>query len=144
MCICIFRVEPHVVINLSNHTSILFYNKSCVKNNHFQCTSVVMNCARLLSTAFVLWLLLTLAGDIEQNPGHSSTSDSSTSGLSSVPSNDYSDVFVNLNNLVTFTCLNTQSLISKRDIIESEFNDRDVLLFKIQRHGSIHKHLMMT
>ena len=129
MCICICRVKPHVVINLSNHTSILFYNKSCFKNNPFQCTSVVMNCARLLSTAFVLWLLLTVAGDIEQNPGPSSTSDSSTSGLSSVPSNDYSDVFVNLNNLVTFTCLNTQSLVSKRDIIESEFNDRDVLLF---------------
>jgi len=49
---------------------------------------------------------------------HASTNDTSLS-----------DDFLRIDNLISFTCLNIQSFKSKRDIIQAEFSDRDVLLF---------------
>jgi hypothetical protein len=38
-------------------------------------------------------------------------------------------IFLRIDNLISFTCLNIQSFKSKRDIIQAEFSDCNVLLF---------------
>jgi hypothetical protein len=70
-------------------------------------------------------LLILRSGDVEINPGP---------GVSSTPrlltsDTSLSDDCLRIDNLIYFTCLNIQSFISKRDIIQAELNHRDVLLF---------------
>ena len=64
------------------------------------------------------------AGDIEKNPGPILNSTSSSSSCST-----HSDPLLTGSQFLTFTCLNTQSFLAKRDLIEAELSDRDILLF---------------
>ena len=81
---------------------------------------------KLIFIILILTLLILLSGDVELNPGPLSSTESSSISESI---GDSVDLFLNTNNFVTFTCLNTQSLVSKRDLLLAEFSDRDVLLF---------------
>ena len=71
-------------------------------------------------------LLILRSGDVEINPGPGV---SPTPSLTSTNDTSLSDDFLRIDNLISFTCLNIQSFKSKRDIIQAEFSDRDVLLF---------------
>ena len=68
---------------------------------------------------FYSLMCLLLSGDIEMNPGPSTTSDSSV--------NDTFE-FLQLRELVTFSCINVQSVQPKLDILEAEMGDRDIIL----------------
>lgn len=70
---------------------------------------------------FILILLLYLSGDVEKNPGPSSSSSDSDS-------NDLNFENFKRQNLLTFTCINIQSVVPKLDILEAELGDRDVIL----------------
>ena len=69
-------------------------------------------------------LIILLCGDIEINPGPSSSISSIADSLDYLFANEKLDV----QDLLTFTCLNVQSILPKIDIIEAELGDRDIIL----------------
>ncbi|CAC5426853.1 unnamed protein product [Mytilus coruscus] len=87
---------------------------------------ILLTIIKAIIIATCLWLfnLMYRAGDIEKNPGPIVNSTSSCSSCST-----HTDTLLSGNHFLTFTCLNTQSFLAKRDIIQAEFSDRDILLF---------------
>ena len=79
-----------------------------------------------ITTSLWLFNLMYRAGDIEKNPGPILNSTSSCSTYST-----HSDSLLTGSHFLTFSCLNTQSFLAKRDLIEAELSDRDILFFYI-------------
>ena len=89
----------------------------------------VLLCIILVLCALYLYILVTLlSGDIELNPGPSSSDYS----LPSSNSNSNSLPFIfenNSSNSVTFVHLNVQSLLPKLEILETELYNHSILSF---------------
>lgn len=84
------------------------------------------NCIYALTfSVFLLWLsfLLLLCGDIHQNPGPDSVNLSADLSMSS------SDTYSSLSNHLSIMHLNVQSILPKIDILQSEAQAYDVLVF---------------
>jgi hypothetical protein len=106
--------------DINNEDIVSYRNKSLL-------SCVFASVVKQLILQFFVWmcLLILRSGDVEINPGP---------GVSSTPrlltsDTSLSDDCLRIDNLIYFTCLNIQSFISKRDIIQAELNHRDVLLF---------------
>ena len=89
--------------------------------NYFYYWQSKINKMNILSTVIVLItiILLMLSGDVEMNPGPSVMNDSSL---------DYLFEDIRCQDLLTFSCINIQSVLQKVDILEAELGDRDVIL----------------
>ena len=108
-----------------------YYSKQKHKLDDFQnmnlsvlSSLVILLTILIIATCLWLFYLMYRAGDIEKNPGPISNSTSSPSICST-----HSDSWLTGSQFLTFTCLNTQSFLAKRDLIEAELSDRDILLF---------------
>ena len=71
-------------------------------------------------------ILLVLSGDIEITPGPPTSSVNSSNASSFDDSCTYQ--ILRLQELITFSCINIQSVKSKLDIVEAELGDRDVIM----------------
>lgn len=79
-----------------------------------------MNVTIVSRVIVIIMILLYLSGDVEKNPRPSSSCEDM----------DYEDPFENFRfqDLVTFTCINIQSVLPKLDLLEAELGDRDIIL----------------
>ena len=84
-------------------------------------------CLSICQLFLYIFLIIYTAGDIELNPGPTSDSPNNYLHNHNDSSTDMLD-FYRYKDLLTFSCLNIQSLLPKKSIVEAELGDRDIIL----------------